>query len=115
MPLGEEGTVRPQISRISQMKREQENAFDFRLICVICEICTTNDSLLVWPRRFDLREAALRVVIKARSHSFADDRQKDFDRKIWDKNIRAEKPEGDSSLPVPNFPVYVWLRHDRAG
>ena len=76
---------------------------------------TTHDLFLVWPRRFCWRQAVLRVVIKARSLSLADDRQEDFDRKIWDKNIRAEQPEVGSYLPVPNFPVYIWLRHDRAG
>ena len=103
------------VVRISQMKREEKIACGFRLICVICEIWTTSDSLLVWPRRFELRQAALRVVFKARSRSFADNHREDFDRKIWDKNIRAEKPGVRSYLPVPHFPVYVWLRHDRAG
>ena len=47
----EEAAVRPQISRISQMKKEEKNVFGLRLICVICEICgSASDSLIAAER-----------------------------------------------------------------
>ena len=56
---GEEGAVRPQISRISQMKRDEKYAIGLRLICVICEICgSASDSLVAaeWLLRLTLSQ-----------------------------------------------------------
>ena len=58
--------MRPQISRISQMKREDKNAFGLRLICVICEIRgSASDSLAAAERLLRTTIRQLLVVLRA--------------------------------------------------
>ena len=58
--------MRPQISRIPQMKREEKNGFGLRLICVICEIreiCGSASDALVAAERL------LRLTLSQRRRS----------------------------------------------